>query len=359
MVEVAAAPDRHGPLAVNLAVAVAYAAPLALRRRAPLAALAVALAGVLAMTFTLTSVESLFVPYVTALALVYAAGAHRDGRESYASLVLIVAALPAIVSTFSHAIFGDFFFPALIGAFAWVAGRIVRARTRLTVELHEAAAQLAEANEEEQRLAAVDERRRIAREMHDLVAHSISVMVVQAGGARRILDRDPTRALEAATRIERTGREALTEMRHLLGMLSDGAEPPALAPQPTLAEVGELVNRARLAGLPTVLDIRGRRRPLPAGLDLAAYRIVQEALTNAIKHAPGAETTVTVDWGAELALEILDHGRGSSSDGAGHGLVGMRERVRLYGGSFEAGPCEAGWRVRATLPTDVRELSLV
>jgi signal transduction histidine kinase len=232
----------------------------------------------------------------------------------------------------------------------------VRARTRLTVELHEAAARLAEAGEEDQRLAAVDERRRIARELHDLVAHSISVMVVQAGGARRIIDRDPPRALEAATRIERTGREALTEMRHLLGMLSDGGEPPALAPQPTLAEIGELVARARAAGLPAVLDVRGERRPLPAGLDLAAYRIVQEALINAIKHAPGAATTVTVDWGEQLALEVLDHGPGSAGDGAGHGLVGMRERVRLYGGIFEAGPTPTGWRVRATLPTELREL---
>ena len=134
-------------------------------------------------------------------------------------------------------------------------------------------------------MAAIDERRRIARELHDLVAHSMSVMVVQAGGARRILDRDPARALEAATAIERTGREALAEMRHLLGVLNQPEARPALAPQPTLAEVGELVAGARAAGLPTVLELRGERRPLPAGLDLAAYRIVQEALTNALKHA--------------------------------------------------------------------------
>ena len=265
------------------------------------------------MALALTSVLSLFVPFVTILALVYAAAAHRDGREAYAALALVLVALPVIVSTMPDRILGDFLFPTAIGAFAWVSGRVVRARTRLTVELHEAAARLAEANEEERRLAAVDERRRIARELHDLVAHSISVMVVQAGGARRILDRDPTRALEAATRIERTGREALTEMRHLLGMLADGSDqPPALAPQPTLAEVGELVTGARLAGLPATLDVHGERRPLPAGLDLAAYRIVQEALTNAIKHAPGAETTVTIEWGDELGLEIHNTGHASS-----------------------------------------------
>ena len=357
--EVLASGEREGPLAANVALAVAYALPFAWRRRAPLAALIATFAVVLAMTLTLTTVEHLFVPFAVVLACTYSCAAHRDGRVAYAGELIVVAGLLAVVATFGDSLFLDFFFPALLGTFAWLAGRVVRSYTRLTGELHEAAARLAEAGEDERRLAAIDERRRIARELHDLVAHSISVMVVQAGGARRILDRDPGRALEAATRIERTGREALTEMRHLLGMLSDGAEAPALAPQPTLSEIGELVARARSAGLPTALAIRGEQRPLPAGLDLAAYRIVQEALTNAIKHAPGAPTTVTVRWGEDLALEIRDAGPGRAPDGAGHGLVGMRERVRLYGGHFEAGPTDTGWRVRATFPADVRELSLL
>jgi signal transduction histidine kinase len=187
--------------------------------------------------------------------------------------------------------------------------------------------------------------------MHDVVAHSISVMVVQAGGARRILARDAGRAVEAATRIERTGRDALGEMRHLLGMMSDGAEPPALAPQPTLAEIGELVARARAAGLPAVLDVRGERRPLPAGLDLAAYRIVQEGLTNAMKHAPGAATTVTVSWAPhDLALEIHNAAAEDPAPSDGHGLLGMAERVRIYGGELDAGPDASGWRVTAHLP---------
>ena len=196
--------------------------------------------------------------------------------------------------------------------------------------------------------------------MHDLVAHSMSVMVVQAGGARRILDRDPARALEAATRIERTGRDALGEMRHLLGVLHGADAPAALAPQPTLAEIGELVTRARAAGLPAVLEVRGQRRDLPAGLDLAAYRIVQEGLTNALKHAGRAPTTVTVDWSADtLTLEVRDHGAPAvRTESPGHGLVGMRERVRLYGGELEAGAADGGgWRVRAALPLGVRELS--
>jgi signal transduction histidine kinase len=245
-------------------------------------------------------------------------------------------------------------------------GRVVRSRTRLTERLHEAAARLAEQQADEAHRAAGEERRRIAREMHDLVAHSMSVMVVQAGGARRILARDAGRALEAAVRIERTGREALTEMRHLLGVLHPGAEHPALAPQPTLAELDALVERARAAGLPAVLLQRGERHALPAGLDLAAYRIVQEGLTNALKHAGGAPTEVTVEWHERaIALEVRDRGatlvngdgcsqgipaRGDRP-GAGHGLVGMRERVRLYGGELETGPHpDGGWRVRATLP---------
>ena len=183
-------------------------------------------------------------------------------------------------------------------------------------------------------------------------------MVVQAGGARRILTRDAGRAVEAATRIERTGREALGEMRHLLGMLSDGADRAALAPQPTLAEIGELVARARAAGLPAVLDVRGERQPLSAGLDLAAYRIVQEGLTNAMKHAPGAVTTVTVSWTPhDLALEIRNAAVGGVTSSGGHGLTGMAERVRLYGGDLQAGPADGGWRVSARLPlTDNKQL---
>ncbi len=295
LVEVAVVHGLDGSLLNSL---LGYTLPLAWRRRAPIPAIAVVFASTLTMALALTSVQDLFVPFIVILALAYAAAAYRDGAEAYAALVLIVAAMPAVIATFDQHESGDWFFAPGVGVLAWLAGRIVRARTRLGAELHETAARLAEANEDAQRQAAIDERRRIAREMHDLVAHSMSVMVVQAGGARRILAKDPARALEAATRIERTGREALGEMRHLLGVLNGTDQPPALAPQPTLAEIGELVARARASGLPTVLEFRGDRRDLPAGLDLAAYRIVQEGLTNALKHAGRAPTTVTVDWSA-------------------------------------------------------------
>ncbi len=358
VVEVLVRPEREGPVVANVAVALLYASALLWRRRSPLLALGIALGGALLMDYALTPIINLFVPFAIVLVCAYATGAHREGRASYVGLALTVIGLVAAQVAIGPRLPTDYFFAALIGAVTWGAGRMVRSRTRLAAELHEATARLAEAGEDEQRLAAIDERRRIAREMHDVVAHSISVMVVQAGGARRILARDAGRAVEAATRIERTGREALGEMRHLLGMLSDGADRAALAPQPTLGEIGELVARARAAGLPAVLDVRGERQPLSAGLDLAAYRIVQEGLTNAMKHAPGAVTTVTVSWAPhDLALEIRNAADGGVTSSGGHGLTGMAERVRLYGGELQAGPADGGWRVSARLPlTNKQEL---
>ena len=221
----------------------------------------------------------------------------------------------------------------------------MRSRSRLTAELHEAAVRAAEAREAEAERAVADERRRIAREMHDVVAHSVSMMVVQAGGARRILERDPARAVAAAELIERTGRDALAEMRALLGVLH-ADEHSEYAPQPTLRDLEALVERARSAGVPVTLELSGERRELPAGLDLAAYRVVQEALTNVVKHSSGAPTTVSVHYRAD-AVEVWIADRGSGRPDArlgsgGHGLVGMRERVRMYGGELHAGRRRGG-----------------
>jgi signal transduction histidine kinase len=349
---------RQGPLLANIALALIYTVPLAWRRTHPYILIACVLGASLAMAELLTPMEALFVPLLVILVVAYSCGARQDAGHAWLSLVLIAAGMLAVMSTMAGQSASDFFFPTMFMAMAWLAGRAIHSRTRLTEALHEAAAQAAEEHDDEVRRAAAEERRRIAREMHDLVAHSMSVMVVQAGGARRILDREPARALEAAERIERTGREALAEMRHLLGVLHPG-ESRALAPQPTLAELDALIGRAQAAGLPVVLHEDGERRPLPAGLDLAAYRIVQEGLTNALKHSGGAATEVTVTWGAlELAVEVRDRGRARKTADAGHGLVGMRERVRVYGGELETGPARGGgWRVRATLPL-VREMAL-
>jgi signal transduction histidine kinase len=203
------------------------------------------------------------------------------------------------------------------------------------------------------REAVVEERARIARELHDAIAHNVSMMVVQAGAERQVLDPDHGSTREVLETIERIGRGALTEMRRLVGMLrSDSADP--LSPQPGLDDLSTLVAQVREAGLPVDLRVEGERRDLPVGIELSAYRIVQEALTNALKHAGDARATVHVRYGAEsLELEIVDDGPGAPAPVAsgGHGLAGMRERVALYGGRLDAGRRPSGgFSVRVLLP---------
>jgi signal transduction histidine kinase len=203
------------------------------------------------------------------------------------------------------------------------------------------------------REAVVEERARIARELHDVIAHHVSMIVLQAGAERRVLGDANASTREVLETVEQSGRSALTETRRLLGMLrGDGNEP--LTPQPGLDDVPMLVGQLRDAGLPVELSIEGERRELPVGIELSAYRIVQEALTNALKHAGDARATVQVRYGPDsLELEIADDGPGGSqrASGGGHGLVGMRERVALYGGRFDAsrGP-SGGFAVRVVLP---------
>ena len=201
------------------------------------------------------------------------------------------------------------------------------------------------------REAVVEERARIARELHDVIAHHVSMIVLQAGAERRVLDDGSTR--EVLKTIEQVGRGALTETRRLLGMLRADAEEP-LTPQPGLDDVPTLVGQLREVGLPVELHVEGERRELPVGIELSAYRIVQEALTNALKHAGDASTTVHVRYTPNsLELEIADDGNGNTShvSGGGHGLVGMRERVALYGGRFDASPDpQGGFVVRVRLP---------
>jgi signal transduction histidine kinase len=203
------------------------------------------------------------------------------------------------------------------------------------------------------REAVVEERARIARELHDVIAHHVSMIVLQAGAERRVLGDANASTREVLETVEQSGRSALTETRRLLGMLrGDGSDP--LTPQPGLGDVPMLVGQLRDAGLPVELSIEGERRELPVGIELSAYRIVQEALTNSLKHAGDARATVQVRYGPDsLELEIADDGPGGGqrASGGGHGLVGMRERVALYGGRFDAsrGP-GGGFAVRVVLP---------
>ena len=231
---------------------------------------------------------------------------------------------------------------------------LVMLLVRRVVGDRERRAQLAERERDlAAREAVVEERARIARELHDAIAHNVSMMVVQAGAERRVLEgeRGPTR--DVLETIERIGRGALTEMRRLVGMLRSDAGDP-LAPQPGLNDLPTLVTQVREAGLPVALHVDGERRELPVGIELSAYRIVQEALTNALKHAGEAHASVRVHYGADsLELEIVDDGGGAAApvSSGGHGLVGMRERVALYGGRLDAGRRPSGgFAVRVLLP---------
>jgi signal transduction histidine kinase len=287
----------------------------------------------------------------------YLAGTVPDLPRSLAALAAMGVGLAAVNLTYDATVFGDYLFPGAFALAMWGGTRTLRNRTLIAAELHEEAARAEERREEAAARAVAEERRRIAREMHDLVGHSVSVMVVQAGGARRILEKDPDRAVEAAVRIEQTGRAALAEMRRLLGLLGPHDGDPALGPQPGLDDVDALIGRARDAGLPVEVAVEGERRPLPAGAEAAAYRVVQEALTNALKHAGASPTEVLLRWGPD-ALEILVADRGvtrgapeAALPSGGHGLVGMRERVKVYGGDLAAGPAPGGgFEVRARIP---------
>ncbi|MDQ6818147.1 MAG: sensor histidine kinase [Actinomycetota bacterium] len=244
---------------------------------------------------------------------------------------------------------GNFAFGLIISGGAWAAGLVVRSRTQRTGELEQRAEQL----EAERLVAVAEERTRIARELHDVIAHSVSVMVIQAEAAQAVLRLDAERALESLEAVHETGRQALVEMSRLVGLLREEGEEIGLAPQPGIADLDALVAQVREAGLPVDLHIEGKPRQVPLGVELSAYRVVQEALTNALKHAGPASAEVAVRYDNDaLELEVLDDGAGSDGGHAGgHGLIGMNERVSLFGGELSAGPRPGGgFAVRARLP---------
>jgi signal transduction histidine kinase len=278
---------------------------------------------------------------------VYSVGAHtRPGVPTAGGLALVGALVALGALSEDQSDFGDVVFFSVVFGGVWLAGRAIRRRRLREAELV--------VERDTSALAAVaEERARIARELHDVVAHAVSVIVLQARGGRRILDEDPDEARGAFDTIEETGTRALVEMRRLLGLLRADDEALALAPQPSLGELDRLAAQVREAGLPVEVAIEGEPVELPPGVDVSAYRIVQEALTNALRHAGPARARVLVRYGAdELELEITDDGPGiANGAGAGHGLVGIRERVAVYGGELTAGSrVEGGYALRARLP---------
>ncbi|MDX6554570.1 MAG: hypothetical protein QOD86_765 [Miltoncostaeaceae bacterium] len=327
--------------------ALALFVPLALRHRMPVALMALVAAGGLAGSWLPKAVTDVEAVGLILLVAVYGGAAHTSGRRTVAAggltVLAAVAALAADPDGFNFA--GVLFFSLLFGG-PWAAGRVVRRR------------RVGEARMQEERDAAraaiADERARIARELHDVVAHAISVIVLQARGGRRLLDTEPEEARGALSTIERTGQQALTEMRRLVGLLREDGPDLPLAPQPGLGRLVALVGQVRDAGLPVELAVEGAPVGVPPGVDLSAFRIVQEALTNALKHAGPARARVLLRYEPDgIWLDVSDDGTGGAggADGMGHGLAGIRERVALFGGDMDAGPREGGgFAVRARLP---------
>ena len=327
--------------------------PLAWRRRKPLAVLCLVASAAVLEGALLDNFPS-FQPFVAFLLAVYSVAAHSDRRRAVIGAVVTFAIL--VPGELIKTLTGEGSFD--VGAFAafalaWTVGRALR-RWRLEAgELWHRADRLEREREQQARVAVAEERARIARELHDVVAHAVSVIVIQAQGAQRALEGEQPPVREALASIESTGRQALVEMRRLLGVLRRADDELALAPQPSLRHLDALVEHVRDAGLPVEVRVDGEAAQLSPGVDVSAYRIVQEALTNTLKHAGPAHARVVVRYARdELELEISDDGHGGKrKDGGGHGLVGMRERAAVVGGVLESGSrADGGFLVRARLP---------
>ncbi len=359
----AEAPD---PPVIAIPVTLLLYLVVALRRRMPEKML------LLAITVGLTQ-QALAVaetPAIFAMLLIIYTVAANGAR--WASRLALVAGLSAgalsqlpwpggFVGMWGHILMAVFL--TVLFALAWVLGDSIRTRRAYLAELEERAERMEKEREAQSKVAVAAERARIARELHDVVAHNVSVMVVQADGAAYVLDTAPDQAKKALETISGTGRQALAEMRRLLGVLRTGEhqESGEYVPQPDVDQLDDLVEQCRSSGLPVDFQIEGTPRPLPSGVELTAYRIVQEALTNTRKHggANAGASVRLVYFDDGLGLLVEDDGRGAphelyeegGADGRGHGLIGMRERVGMVGGTLDAGPRPGGgFRISALLP---------
>jgi signal transduction histidine kinase len=348
---------------LGVVAALASSLPLVVRRRFPVAVLVVVEAATvlrIALNGTPGHIQLIGDGTLGLLVAVFTVATQLDRRRSLplTGAVVLVNAL-AIGAVLVIGPPGGSVFPGLLSAVAvagaWALGDNLETRRAYLAALVERTAHLERDQEERARLAVVDERTRIARELHDVVAHHVSAIAVQAGAAEEIAERDPARARRALSAIQATSRQALAEMRAIVGILRESEASEALAPQPTLAQVQRLAEQTRAAGLPVELRYRGEPRQLPEAVDLSAYRIVQEALTNTLQHARATRATVAIEYGP-AALDIVVSNDGAApldATRSGRGLVGMRERVGLFHGTLEVGPSPEGeFRVHAHLPLD-------
>ncbi|MFC9927281.1 sensor histidine kinase [Streptomyces sp. NPDC127190] len=359
-------PDHHMEVAAGLTVSAVLCVVVMLRRRFPepmlLLALATGLVQLIAdIETTAADFAMLVIVYTVA-----ATGARWASRLALGAS-LVAATLAQLRWPNEHASFlghvAIVVFQTVPFALAWVLGDSMRTRRAYFAQLEERAARLEKEREAQAKVAVAAERARIARELHDVVAHNVSVMVVQADGAAYVLDAAPDQARTALETISSTGRQALAEMRRLLGVLRTGEhqESGEYVPQPDVEQIDELIKQCRTSGLPVDFRVEGTPRPLPSGVELTAYRIVQEALTNTRKHGgPNAGASVRLVYFDDgLGLLVEDDGKGAphelyeegGADGQGHGLIGMRERVGMVGGTLDAGPRPGGgFRISALLP---------
>jgi signal transduction histidine kinase len=298
--------------------------------------------------------EAALTPLIALLVAVYSVARHASTRPAVIGAIVALVSAVASDLRMDHPGLGDFGFTAILISWPWFAGYALRGRELTNAALATRAELLEAERDAKARVAVTEERARIARELHDIIAHSVSVMVVQAGAAEEVLPRQPERARAALAAISATGRGALVDLRRLLGLLRDGDLPPTLQPRPGLADLDTLAGQVRSAGLPVTLRISGDTTGLPAGIDLTAFRVVQEALTNTLKHAGPATADVAVHSGPDgLVVTVTDTGAGGRAGEGGHGLIGMRERVSLYGGELTAGSApDGGFQVRARLPVE-------
>lgn len=350
--------DELGQRPVAAVAALLVTLPVAVRRRFPLGALATAAATFVAQALAGASLSQSIAAGLAVLILVFSVATQRSGRQAALGLGIAICAFWLTIlaeterGTVEHAI-DDYPFVAFWAIAVCLAGYALRGRARRISGLEGETIRLGREREERARVAVAAERARIARDLHDIVAHSVSVIVVQAAAAEEVLGREPERARAPLRAIQETGDQALTEMRRLLGILRATDDARERGRQPGLAGLNALATEFREAGLPVEVAVEGDSKPLPAGVDLAAYRIVEEALTNALKHSARADTRVRVrHLDDAIDLEVTDDGpEPATVETGGHGLIGMRERARLYGGTLDAGPrTGSGFAVRARLP---------
>jgi len=358
----------HAPLALGIAASLASASSVALRRLAPLPALTVALA-----TCTLSYLCGFQRdPYIAVGVVMYIVAATKPRHVSISALIAVATVVlltfgvtpvayviqkPVLQGRVEHLIaLSNSVTPLAVVCAAWALGFAVRRQRAYIAAVRAQAQDQVRAQRGLAWRAVTEERLRIARELHDVVAHGMSVITVQAGVGRHVIDEQPEQARAALAVIESTGRESLREMRRLLGILREDGRDTERTPAPSIADLDDLIGRLRQTGTTVDLDIRGRPRALPGVVELSAYRIVQEALTNVVKHARTDRCRISLAYAPDtLGIEVTDDGVGAqpASEGFGHGLIGMRERTALHGGRFEAGPLPLrGYRVAASLPLE-------